>query len=387
MTDKVDKSSKGKLTRRTFIAAGAAVSGAALLPLPGIIGRAHGAAAKDAFKGEEMIVCAWSGNYEEDYKRAVIGPFNERYGTKVSTVGGWDQVVSQLKAAPAGKPPFDVTFADEYTSIGAIGEDLVAKTDPSKLPNFAAVQPWFVDNRPASAKGYGVPFTLGFLLPLVNTSLVGDKPLSWSMLWDKDLEGKLALDAGAFVWIVAVAALYGAKTNLDALYDWKPGQKSDPIFEKLEELRPAKWYRDGAEASFLMMQEQAAVAEIYSIDAYGMIKNGGDAFKTGIPADGTIAYTDWYMKVKGTQHAELADVFLNYLLEKETQDRFLAIGLNVMSRKDVEVPAHWPDYPKTNADLEKRANLISMQGWEKLLPNYDAMDARFKQAVLKTSKA
>lgn len=386
MTDKNDKTLTTKLTRRKFMATTAAISGAAMLPMPAIIGRASAADAKSAFKGEEMIVCAWSGNYEEDYKKAVIAPFNERYGTKVSTVGGWDQVVAQLKAAPAGKPPFDVTFADEYTSVGCIGEDLVAKTDPSKLPNFAAVQPWFIENRPASAKGYGVPFTLGFLMPLVNTALVGDRPLSWRMLWDKDLQGKLALDGGAFVWIVAVAAIYGAKLNLDALYDWKPGQKSDPIFEKLEELRPAKWYRDGAEASFLMMQEQAAVAEIYSIDAYGMLKNGGDTFKTDIPADGTIAYTDWYMKVKGTQHAELADVFLNYLLEKETQDRFLAISLNVMSRNDVAIPPHWPSYPATNAELEKRANLITMQGWEKLLPNYDAMDARFKEAVLKTTR-
>jgi spermidine/putrescine transport system substrate-binding protein len=118
-----------------------------------------------------------------------------------------------------------------------------------------------------------------------------------------------------------------------------------------------------------------------------MIQNGGPGFKTGIPADGTIAYTDWYMKVKGTQHDELADVFLNYLLEKETQDRFLAITLCVLSRNDVTVPPHWPDYPKTNDELVKRVNLISMEGWERLLPNYDALDARFKQAVLKTSRA
>lgn len=387
MTDKVDKTPKGKLTRRTFLAAGVAASGASLLPMPAIVGRASAAGAKDAFKGEELVVCTWSGNLEEAFKKAIIEPFNERYGTKASSVGGWDQMVAQMKVAPPGKPPFDITIADEYTSVAALSEGLLAKTDRSKVPNISAVQPWYIESRPVAARDYGVPLGLGFLMPLVNTELVGNKPLSWTTLWDKSLDGKLALDAGAFIWIVAVAAVWGAKLDLEQLYAWKAGQKSDPIFEKLEELRPAKWYRDGAELSFLMMQEQAAFAEIYSIDAYGMIQNGGPGFKTGIPDDGTVAYTDWYIKVKGTQHEELADTFLNYLLEKDTQDRLIARTLCVMSRKDVTVPPHWPNYPATNEELAKRVKLISMEGWEKLLPNYDALDARFKQAVLKTSKA
>jgi spermidine/putrescine transport system substrate-binding protein len=357
------------------------------MPLPGIIGRASAANAKDAFKGEQLVVCTWSGVYEDAFKKAVVNPFNERYGTKTSTVGGWDQMAPQMKAAPPGKPPFDITIVDEYTTVAALADDTLAKTDRSKVPNISEVQPWYIETRPEAAREYGVPLGLGFLLPLINTEIAGNRALSWTTLWDKDLQGKLALDAGAFVWIVAVAAIWGAKLPIEALYDWKPGMKPDPIFDKLEELRPAKWYRDGAELSFLMVQEQASVAEIYSLDALGLVQNGGKGFKTGVPEDGTVAYTDWYSKVKGTQHDELADAFLNYLLEKETQDRLLAITLTVLSRKDVTVPPHWPNYPKTNEDLAKRVKLISMEGWQKLLPNFDAFDTRFKEAVLKTSRS
>ena len=45
--------------------------------------------------------------------------------------------------------------------------------------------------------------------------------------------------------------------------------------------------------------------------------------------------------MRGTKHNDLADLFLNYLLEKETQDRFLAKSLIFVARKDVTVPAHW----------------------------------------------
>ena len=86
-----------------------------------------------------------------------------------------------------------------------------------------------------------------------------------------------------------------------------------------------------------------------------------------------------------TRHDELSDAFLNYILEKETQDRFLTLTMSVVSRKDVTVPPHWIDYPATNDDLKKRVALISMEGWERLLPHFDALDARFKEAVLKTS--
>jgi spermidine/putrescine transport system substrate-binding protein len=372
----------GILSRRAFLG-----SASVVLAAPALLGRANVASAQQAFAGEELAVTTWSGNYEGAFREAVVEPFNERYGTKAVTLGGWDQMAAQIMAAPADNPPFDVTIADEYTTLVGMTEGLWAKTDRSKLPNLAGVQPWYLDNRPEAMRDYGIPFGLGFLLPLINTDLAGTElPLSWKSLWDPSMQGKLALDAASFVWLLAVTALVrNAKPGLEELYGWQPKMAEDPLFAKLEELRPAKWYRDGAELSFVMMQEEAAMAEIYSIDAFGLVRDGGEAFKTGIPDDGTVAYTDWYIKVRGTRHDELSDVFLNYMLEKETQDRILAITTSVSSRADVAVPEHWVGYPKTNEDLEKRVNLIDIAGWERVLANWDALDARFKEAVLKTS--
>lgn len=381
MKDDIQSTNAGRLTRRTFL-----YSAGAVLAAPAIIGRANPASAQTAFAGEELSVVAWSGNYEDAFRRAIIDPFNEKYGTKAVTLGGWDQMVSQIMAAPADNPPFDVTIADEYTTLAGMAENLFAPTDRAKITNLSAVQPWYFETRPKHLQDHGVPFGLGFLLPLMNTDVTGDLPLSWKSMWDPSLKGQLALDGASFVWLLAVSAMVrGAKPGLQELFDWKPGMASDPIFEKIEELRPAKWYRDGAELSFVLMQEQASFAEIYSTDAFGLVRDGGASFKTGIPQDGTVAYTEWYVKVRGTKHDELSDVFLNYMLEKETQERFLAITMSVVSRGDVSVPAHWVDYPATNDAMTKRVNLFSIEGWEKVLPNFNDLDARFKEAVLKTS--
>ena len=84
----------------------------------------------------------------------------------------------------------------------------------------------------------------------------------------------------------------------------------------------------------------------------------------------------------------LAHLFLNYLLEKGTQDRFLANTLIFVARKDVAVPPQWgSNYPTSNDDYYKKFQIITMDGWTQIGNNYTAMDDRMKQVVSKTTSA
>jgi len=85
---------KLNLGRRRFVQH-AAIAVAA----PAIIGRAAISTAKAAFEGESLIAVSWSGNYEQVFRETVIEPFNAKYNTKAETVGGWDQIVSQIKGS------------------------------------------------------------------------------------------------------------------------------------------------------------------------------------------------------------------------------------------------------------------------------------------------
>ena len=101
-----------------------------------------------------------------------------------------------------------------------------------------------------------------------------------------------------------------------------------------------------------------------------------------LPKEGASAWADWYFKVRGTKHNDLADLFLNYMLEKETQDRFLSKSMIFMARKDVAVPPQWgAGYPKSNEDYHKMFQIITMDGWDKINANYQAFDDRMKQTV------
>ena len=86
-----------QISRRGALQGG--LASAFVLAAPAVIGRAGVASAQTSFAGESLITVAWSGNYERIFAEQVTAPFNDRYGTKVETVGGWDQMVAQIKAA------------------------------------------------------------------------------------------------------------------------------------------------------------------------------------------------------------------------------------------------------------------------------------------------
>lgn len=373
--------SNGHIKRRDALKF--ALGAATVVSMPAIIGRASPASAQASFAGEGLIVVSWSGNHELSFREAVVKPFNDKYGTKVETVGGWDQMVAQIVAAPADNPPFDLTIADEYTTTTGMAENVFAKIDRSKMPGNANVYPWFDENRGA-AKDFGVPFGTGSLWMLTAKSS-GLKPDSWKGFWDDKAKGKATLDASAFYWDLCIPALLSsAKPGIDEVFG--APEEVEPLFAELDKLKVAKWYKDGAELTNLMTQEEASVAMMYSADAYGFIKEYGDDFEAAIPQEGTASYTNWFMKVRGTRHSELGDLFMSYLLEKETQQNFLNASTDFMSLQGLEPPPHWSSYPRDEAALKNTYKLFGIDGWDKFGPHWDAYSVRMKETITRTTE-
>lgn len=375
-----DKSGNG-ITRRGAMKF--ALGAATVIGAPAILGRATVASAQTSFAGEGLIVVSWSGNHELSFREAVVKPFNDKYGTQVETVGGWDQMIAQIVAAPADNPPFDLTIADEYTTSTGMAQNVFTKIDRSKMPGNAGVYPWFDETRGA-AKDFGVPFGAGSLW-MLTAKASGLKPESWKGFWDAKAMGKATLDSSAFYWDLCIPALLSsARDGIDEVFGTP--DEVELLFKELDKLKVAKWYKDGAELTNLMLQEEAQVAMMYSADAYGFIKNYGDDFEAAIPQEGTASYTNWFMKVRGTRHSDLGDLFMAYLLEKETQQNFLNASTDFMSLQGLEPPAHWQSYPRTDEELRKTYKLFSMDGWDKFGPNWDAYSVRMKETITKTTE-
>ena len=369
------------LTRRTLLTTG--LAGVGVLASPALIGRAGIATAQTSFAGEGLIVVSWSGNMELGFRERVIEPFNAKYGTKAETVGGYDQIVPQIMAAPSDNPPFDITITDEFTTIAGLGENLFVELDRAAIPGMAAVYPWFDDLRPAAAHNFGVPFNMGsvWMLTSAESGLPHD---TWTSLWSDAAAGKVTLDAAAFYWNMAIVAL---------MSDAMPGigevgadaATTEALFARLDQLRVAKWFSDSSEMANLMLQGEAMQSIMYGGDVHRFITEYDGEFLAAIPKEGTASYANWFSKVRGTQHSDLSDLFLAYLMEKETQEFFLENNFEVASRMDVGPPTHWADYPTSNDQLAQRYNLVSMDILNNLFPQWDALAARMKETIVRTT--
>ena len=207
---------------------------------------------------------------------------------------------------------------------------------------------------------------------------------SWKTLWNDKLSGRLTLDRGTWYWPLSIPALMNDKmAGLEEMYDLGT---AEALFQELEKLKIAKWFQDGAEQANILNQEEADAAVSYSSDVYTFLLNQPGEYTATVPTEGVSGWTDWYFKVRGTQHGELADLFMNYLLEKETQERFLSKSLIYVSRKDITPPAQWNGaYPKNNDDFYRKFQILTMDGWAKMSTNWDAYDSRAKKMIAATT--
>lgn len=368
------------LSRRSILRGG--VASGLVLAAPAVIGRASIANAQSAFAGESMIVVAWSGNYERIFDAQVTQAFNDRYGTRVETTGGWDQMVAQIKAAPEDNPPFDLTIADEFTTSSGLAEGLFLQTDRSAIAGFDAVLPWFDGDR-GNASAYGVPFGAGALWMLASKSS-GIGANSWNGFWDERARNKVTLDEAAFYWDLCIPAILSdAQPGIQEVFG--DSSATEPLFAKLDELRVPRWYSTGAELANLILQDTAELAMIYSADAFGFMEDFGATHDIAIPDEGTAAYTSWFMKVRGTQHSELSDLFMTYLLEQETQQRFANHSTEAMSRGDITPPGHWPAYPVGNDAYREQFKLFSLAGWDAIGANWNTLAERMTTTIARTT--
>lgn len=371
------------LSRRKFIKGTTvgALAAASSLGMPRIIGRAHAATATDAFKGEEMTVCVWSGNYQLIFDEVIVRPFNDLYGTKVSVVGGWDQHVNLILAAPENAPPFDLAEVDEYTTIGGIENNLWLTTDRNKIPGMKDVMPYFFDTRAEDAKPFGVPFGGGVNMLLVNRK-AGEGLDSWHVLWDPRFENKITLDYGAWWYTLAVTTI-ALGVPLETMFDYPKG--TDQLLDHIGKLKVAKWYKDGSEEANIMQQESALISMAYVSDAWQFIAEDPETFYVSFPKEGLSGWTNWFVKVRGTPHGELAEAFSAYLLEKETQNQFLANSFEFGSLKGLTIPDHSRGYLSEDVDLAERVKIMTIDGWRQLFPNFDALSEEWKLVVAKTT--
>ena len=252
-------------------------------------------------------------NVNAEFEKYFNENLSEKYGYKVkvnyTTYSSNEELYAKLKNTNTS---YDVIIPSDYLIGLLIREDMLHKLDFENIPNFELIDEAYIDgNYYDPTNEYSVPYTMGKVGIIYNTSLIEDEVDSWSALWNEDysaagiLQFNNSRDAFATAqFLLGFSINTTDKAELDLAHDKLMEQKSiiqkyvmDEVFNKME-------------------SGNASIAPYYAGDYFTMYASNEDlAF--AYPKEGSNVFVDAMCIPKCSQNKELAELYINFMLEPE----------------------------------------------------------------------
>ena len=281
-----------------------------------------------AFAAEELVVSTWGFNMDKIEKYIKI-PFEEKYGVKIIYEQGNNADRLNKLILTKDNPTVDVVhFSDYFTQI-AINEGVIAEMDLSNIPNVERL--YEIAKHPLGEK-YGPAHTLYNYGLVYRTDRASEPVTSWKDLWRDEFKD--------FVSLPDITTTQGPSTVVMTALTWGEGITDDETaFAKLAELKDSviKFYSRSSELISLFQQEEVWIAPVQRF-AWGNLVETGLPLAWVNPSEGSVGMQNLICLVKGTQKADLAYKYIDWVLSDEVQTAMAMDLVDSPSNKYVEVP-------------------------------------------------
>lgn len=268
-------------------------------------------------KTETLSLLVWEGYADPSFVKA----FEDAHHCKVvaSYMGSSDELVAKLRGGSAGN--YDVISPSSDVASSIVRAGLAAPLDLSKILAYPQLSARLRESPLVKANGqtYGVPFVWGPNPLLYDTNVFPKAPDSWSDLWNPKLKGKISLwDELSSVYMAAQVLGYD-KPDPNQLYNLSDEQL-EAVKKKLIELKPnvRKYWTTGGELTNLFQNHEVTIAMGWPLMAVELRKLNYPIGET-IPKENTTGWIDHLMITAASTHKELAQAFLEYMVEPQTQ--------------------------------------------------------------------
>lgn len=261
--------------------------------------------------GTEINVYNW-GEYISDGSDDTLDVnalFEQETGIKVNytTFDSNENMYNKLKS---GGADYDIVIPSDYMIERLIEEELVQKIDFSNIPNYINIMDEYKNLYFDPDNEYSVPYNVGMVGVIYNTTVVEGEPDSWSLMWDEKYSGQIMNfnnPRDAF----ATAQWYaGIDINSTNGSDW------DKAYELLKAQKPLVQSYVMDEVYNKMESGEAAICAYYAGDYLSMYENNSDlAFY--YPKEGTNIFVDSICIPSSAQNKEAAELYINFLLRED----------------------------------------------------------------------
>jgi spermidine/putrescine transport system substrate-binding protein len=250
----------GEISRRDFLKC-LGIAGAAV----GLVGGPFGFSTRSAWAAKSIRFDGWGGTVSEAFRKYAFKPFTKATGVKVidGEFGDMDTYLTRVKASfpPGGE--FNLAHLSgvfDYARYVGLGYDVVL--DEGKISNLKNVMSAMMEPYRAVTNGKlsAVPYDYGQTGIAYNTKHISKakaEKLGASLLWDKELKGKLGSwgDWRTNIWYAALHTDQHPNKIKDMKAIW------DVLREQREMIK--KYWGSGAELMSLLANE-----EIYATVAW-----------------------------------------------------------------------------------------------------------------------
>lgn len=270
-------------------------------------------------KEETLSLLVWEGYADPSFVHA----FEESHHCKVvaSYMGSSDELVAKLRGGSASNYDLISPSSDVASMITRSG--LAAALDLSKIPAYSQISPKLKDLSLVKANGqvFGVPFMWGPDPLLYDSTAFPQAPDSWSVLWDPKLRQKISVWDDLSTLYMAAQVLGYDNPDSSQLYNLTDQQLA-AVKKKLIELKPniRKMWSTGGELTNLFQNHEIVIAMGWPLMTNQLRKLHIPVGET-IPKENTTGWIDHLMITAASQHKELAQQFIEYLIESETQKK------------------------------------------------------------------
>jgi len=268
-------------------------------------------------KTETLSLLVWEGYAD----RSFLQPFEQAHNCKVvaAYMGSSDELVAKLRGGSASNYDVISPSSDVATSIVRAG--LAAPLDLSKIPSYGQLSARLRDSPLVKAedKTYGVPFVWGPNPLLYDTTVFAQPPDSWKVLWEPKYKGKISLwDELSSVYLAAQVLGFD-RPDPSQLYNLNDAQL-EAVKKKLIELKPniRKYWSTGGELTNLFQNHEVVAAMGWPLMTNELHKVNFPIGET-IPKENTTGWIDHLMITAASPRKELAQEFLEYMIEAQTQ--------------------------------------------------------------------
>lgn len=233
-------------------------------------------------------------NFEKEYNCDVI---YDNYSSN-------EELISKLKAGA----DYDIVFPTDYAVKIMKKLSLLKKLDHNKLDNLKHIDTKFLNLDFDKNNDFSVPYHWGSCGIGYNSKKV-DKPLSYSILWDKKFKGRIAIVEDPRFVIGMILQHLGYSPN--TINPKELAKAKEKIF----------LLKDNTKTFFNSpsVLDTGEIDVIFSYSA-GLLQfeaSGKNNIKYTIPKEGTLLWFDSMCIPESSKNIELAHTFINYILRPQ----------------------------------------------------------------------